>query len=366
MTALPLRSPVQFAAIAHVAQYARTRREAARAVIAEVCSMSDISADALELAIARIREHARIALHFHPDRPDSARRTVAENLLEGGRYRSQFETRLSNGGLTAFPGGARDEWERTLFGGAYHGEAVESELRPKYGAWDLMRHADGASPRFGSCFFLLSPEASKRCTFTYLDSSQQPIERGTYDELDDILAALFKDAFTRDWALGAAELTPSRLIEHCLTELPRPIEQSNCRVPSRNLNHYIEAQVHGDVSLEEDVDVLVVDPSFEQTETGAVLRALCERCEIAFRTHPGFELDPRAVPRNFRGPKMPSLATRVACHGKGKVTAAAIGAAVRDLRLKPSAWSDRGSEAEVLQELKLLWHVLVRFGDPPA
>ncbi|MDC2943638.1 DUF3626 domain-containing protein, partial [Bacillus thuringiensis] len=27
-------------------------------------------------------------------------------------------------------------------------------------------------------------------------------------------------------------------------------------------------------------------------------------------------------------------------------------------------WSNRGTYEEVLQELKLLWHVLVRFGEP--
>ncbi|MBH5318313.1 DUF3626 domain-containing protein [Paenibacillus sp. GSMTC-2017] len=30
----------------------------------------------------------------------------------------------------------------------------------------------------------------------------------------------------------------------------------------------------------------------------------------------------------------------------------------------PSIWSDRGTYNEVLQQLKLLWHVLVRYGKP--
>ena len=57
---------------------------------------------------------------------------------------------------------------------------------------------------------------------------------------------------------------------------------------------------------------------------------------------------------------MPSLAQRVA--RSGIVDASAIGAGVSDLRANPGAWSARGSEAEVLQELKLLWHVLVKYG----
>src|SRR3712207_7188489 len=46
--------------------------------------------------------------------------TVAEGLLADGVYRTQFETGLSGGSTTAFAGGERDEWERRLFGGAYH------------------------------------------------------------------------------------------------------------------------------------------------------------------------------------------------------------------------------------------------------
>jgi len=57
---------------------------------------------------------------------------------------------------------------------------------------------------------------------------------------------------------------------------------------------------------------------------------------------------------------MPSLAERVAA--SNIVDASSIGAAVRDLQARPGDWSDRGSRDEVLQELKLLWHVLVKYG----
>jgi Protein of unknown function (DUF3626) len=350
------------AAIDYVEQYARARSQRARQVIDEVCAMSNIAPDAFAEAVSCVRQHARVALHFHPDRPDERSRTVAENLLESGRYKSQFETRISNGGLSAFPGGLRDEWERTLFGGAYHADGVDAAHRPKYGALDLMRHADGASPRFGSCYLLLSPEVSKRCTFTYLDSHQLPLERGTYAELDDILAALFWDAFTRECVLGRASLRPPQLLDHLRHVLPTPLPVLEGLPASHNLDHYVEAQVHGDVLLAEHADVLVADPSFQGTQTGRVLDAIGERYEVDCRWHCGFELLPREVPDNFRGPKMPSLAERVAV--EGKVHAAAIGAAVRALRQNPSGWEERGNESDVLQELKLLWHVVLRFGRP--
>ncbi|GIO01674.1 hypothetical protein J5TS2_23420 [Brevibacillus halotolerans] len=104
-----------------------------------------------------------------------------------------------------------------------------------------MLHPDGPAPRFGSCYFLLSPKVSYRCAYTYLDSHQDSKERGTYDEFDDILSAIFKDAFLQEYAIGEKDLTPRKLIDHLLYKLERPFKDfSKCK-PSQNLNHYIEA-----------------------------------------------------------------------------------------------------------------------------
>jgi hypothetical protein len=130
------------------------------------------------------------------------------------------------------------------------------------------------------------------------------------------------------------------------------------------LNHYIEAQVHGEVRLQDDVDILVADPSFKGTSTGRDLEALCGRYEISCYWHCGFRLSAARVPADFRGPTMPSLAERIATDGF--VDAAAIGRTALELKRDPSAWADRGNYAAVLQELKLMWHVLVRFGGPHA
>ena len=65
-----------------------------------------------------------------------------------------------------------------------------------------MLHPDGPAPRFGSCYFLLYPEVSRRSTFTYLDSHQNPTEKGTYEAFEMILAALLKEAYVREFAVG--------------------------------------------------------------------------------------------------------------------------------------------------------------------
>lgn len=350
----------QRAAIEHVSEYARGRKDEAWRVIDEVLRMSNISVEAYGAAVSRIKSAARVALHFHPDRPDHSLKTVAESLIDGGVYKSQFETGLSNGHLSAHPGGHRDRWERQLFGGAYDLPGATVAHRPKYGALDLMLHPDGPAPRFGSCYLLLRPEVSSRCTFTFLNSGDDPDEKGTLAELDDIMAALLLESFGRDYAIGETNLMPPRLIAHLFDNLEEPIAARFRRQPSRNLNHWLEAQVHGQVQLEDDVEAVVADPSFAATETGAVLEQLCERYRLPLHWHHGFEIRPSEVPTYFRGPTMPSLAARVAVDGW--VHASDIGRAAIQLRQHPEAWADRGSYADVLQELKLLWHVLVRFG----
>ena len=62
-------------------------------------------------------------------------------------YQTQFVTRTSNGGLTAYPGGDRWRWEERIFGQVYD-DAPPGE-RPKYGALNHRRRRIGAAPASG-------------------------------------------------------------------------------------------------------------------------------------------------------------------------------------------------------------------------
>lgn len=352
----------QLLALQNITNYARKNKIEAKATIKHILKMSNISSQVFELVVNKIKQHAKIGIHFHPDRPDSTMTTIAAALLEQGNYKSQFETGLSNGSVSAYPGGERDLWENKLFEGAYQTEGTTNNQRPKYGALNLMLHPEGPSPRFGSCYFILSPDVSYRSTYTYLDSHQNPKEKGTYKEFDIILAALMEETFTREFAIGEKNLTPTRLINHLLRNLEAfPIKAIE-KEASRNLNHYIEAQIHGDLSLKEKVEGLVADPSYKGTSIGKTLEELCLKYSIDLYWHMGFELMVEDVPTDFRGPSMPSLAKRIAHNNY--INAKIIGDAVMDLSHNPKSWSDRGTTNEVLQELKLLWHVLVRYGHP--
>lgn len=116
-------TPCQLKAIAHVQERARRARGDARARLATILSRTQRVEDDLPEALRGLQRDAKVVLHFHPDRITNNGQTVAHRLLAEGLYRSQFETGISNGSPTAYPGGERDIWERELFGGAYHSHA---------------------------------------------------------------------------------------------------------------------------------------------------------------------------------------------------------------------------------------------------
>ena len=346
-------------AIQYIEAYSRKLQKDAKRTINHVLTMSNILTEVFEQAVKNMKNNASIGLHFHPDRLTQDRISVAESLFNDGVYKSQFETFISNGSVSAYQGGERDLWETRMFGGAYQFKGPSHKERPKYGALNVMLHSDGPAPRFGSCYFLLSPKVSYRSTYTYMDSHLELKEKGTYQEFDLILAALLEESFTRERVLGESELRPPRLISYLANLNDKQSDLVN-RKPNRNLDFYIEAQVHGDVSLEKDVDALVADNSFQATETGNMLEQLCRKYSISLYWRKGYKLNSKDVPSDFRGVKMPHLAKRIAHFDY--IDASIIGLAAKDLYFYPENWSDYGTAEEVQQELKLLWHVLVRYG----
>ncbi|PYR46444.1 MAG: hypothetical protein DMF89_21995, partial [Acidobacteria bacterium] len=199
---------------------------AARRRVTDILWRGGGTAEAFDSAMNCVRTHARVVLHFHPDRFGTKPLAVAEALLAEGQYRNQFETGLSSGSVTAFPGGERDNWERTLFGGAYHRAGVTAGERPKYGALELVRFPDGPVPRFGSCYFVLRPADSHRTSFTFMGSEDPlaPERLGNIGRMDCVMAALLGEIeeggmATPPWppfrapTLGVPNLTVARLLD---------------------------------------------------------------------------------------------------------------------------------------------------------
>ena len=247
----------------------------------------------------------RVTINFHPGRLHRGV-PLLRVLAEDGEYRSQFETGTGNGGLSAFRGGDRWNWETHLFGGAYDSASVTE--RPKVGALNFRRRATGAAPRFGSAHLRLRPGVASRATFCFPDSCFVPSAFGTAERMSLI-------------ALAAAE------------------EQDR-------LDDYIEAHVHGPLRLATDVEALVLDPSFRDTEVEAFARQL----PCAIEWHAGFRLhvDEMAQHPSYRGPEYVALGQSLAV--EGWLTPPILELAVRAERHHP-------------QDIKKVWHYLARFGD---
>jgi hypothetical protein len=266
-------------------------------------------------------------------------------------------------------------WEHSLFGGAYHASGVSDSERPKYGALELVRYADGPIPRFGSCYFVRRPSVSVRTSFTFAGSEDPAAKErlGMIGQMENVMAALFAEIEAGGMAappwppfraptLGLSNLTVARWLE-VLCELARPRKEPADLPAGRVLDTQIEAQVHGPLDLQQDVELLVADPAFAPTDTGELLHQIAARYGFPLHWHRGFRLSVEEIPDDFRGPAMPRLAQRIAGEN-GIIDAAVIGAAEASLYHHAHAWEDSGSRAEVLQHLKQLWHVLVHHGAP--
>ncbi len=259
-----------------------------------------------------------MTLNFHPDRLlDGA--TVLQRLARDGRYRSQFETGSSNGGLTAHPGGDRWRWEQRIFGQAY--DDAPATDRPKYGALNHRRRRIGGAPRFGSAHLRLTGSVLDRSTFCFPDSVLEPTDVATADRF-----GVFP------------------LVEQFEA---RPLTDEIEATEGGLLDDYVEAHVHGPVELAADVEAVVLDPCFRGSPIEEQARAL----DVPVEWHEGRRLAEDVLARHpaFRGPRTVEVGRRIAVDGL--LDAAVIGQA-----------ADSGTEDP--QDLKKVWHCVARFGSP--
>ena len=286
--------------------------------------MSDLQPDPVVLALAHVRSRSlggpledveggtRVTLNFHPDRLHGGV-PILQAMARDGTYRSQFETRTSNGGLTAHRGADRWTWESRIFGGAY--DAAEPALRPKYGALNRSHAPYGAAPRFGSAHLRLAQHTLTRTTFCYPDSVFEPEHFGVADRyalsgVADAHPALFP---------GAEEHDP--------------------------LDDYVEAHVHGVIDLVADVEAIVLDPCFR----GGPVEQDAHGLGVAVEWHAGHVLDVDILRANpaYRGAEFVELGAELA----------------EDGLLNPRIIGDASRTGQYdEQALKRVWHHLARFG----
>ncbi|WP_052878518.1 DUF3626 domain-containing protein [Vibrio coralliirubri] len=247
-----------------------------------------------------------VTINFHPDRYTSDNKPLLEAIADDGCLKSQFETGTSNGGITAYPGGDRWLWEKRVFDGAY--DDAPNALRPKYGALNYRNYETGASSRFGSSYFQLKADTLERTTFCYPDSFFEPEDFAVSSRVK----ALVDIASASDVDL---------------------------------LDDYIEAHVHGVISLKDDIECLVLDPIYRTT----IIEEHALKLGVPIKWHNGYELSLEEMSHypDYRGSQFIELARELAEHGK--INPRILGLAVTELGYDQ-------------QDVKKVWHYLARFG----
>ena len=290
-------------------------------------------AEEFEDACRAFATSARITVNFHPDRLDNRGRTVAQGLRHDGRYVSQWVTGVSSGSRSAIRGGERERFERDLFGDVYAYADPHTIEFPIYGALDNERDPFGGSPRFGSSYLVLRPGTHRRVTLCMGDSHAGPADVGTFDSPALVVAGL--------------------------AEQPRRRERS----PARELDGYIEAQIHGGVDLSTDVEMVVFDPSFLGTSIEDELVAAGFEYGFAVACHEGSVLDPVTIDDEFRGSLVRPLALKIA-RADGLIDVRCLGTYAATLGPAALPTPDGDTPDSPLQLVKYLWHTLVAYGHP--
>ena len=342
-------------ALNRVREYAITKLPEYQAIVEDFCRQSDVDVVTLINQIL----HRHVTINFHPDRFSNNNKTIIENLIEQGQYHGQFRTGTTNGGRSAYVGGQRFSWEQRIFFNAYPEDTLD---RPKYGALNLFSYLDGASVRFGSCFFELRPEVIDRCTFAYGDSSSNPVTLCTSDTFIGILAGMFNEFLIKERILNRVLDPVVTSKNEVLAILLNPHDKLIDL--GRNLDYCIEAHIHGDIQLNSDIKSFYTDASFQNTVIGERAEALCEKYGIPLCWIPKRQMEVDSIGDLFRGSKIPILARKIdSIFGKqGVINAELIGQASRDSVIHPEIWRDMGSEPELFQYLKQLWHTVGYFG----
>ncbi len=349
---------IDYPALHFLMEKGKRNAAASRHALQHLLEESGLSWLDYQEVLERIRSNTQIAIHFHPERLTKAGHSVAEGLVRMGRFCTQYETGISSGSPTAFPGGARDEWEKIFFGGQYHQETNKLLERPKYGALMLGGHLDGPAPRFGSCYLVLDQKVNTRSSYTYGGNQGDLMHEktGTWENLDRVILALLV-AREQDHILGLKEKSLGELLHRI--GVKEEYQREN-RSLGNALDSFVEAQIHGPVDLEKDAVKLVADSSFRETEIHTAFKELSNRFKLEIDWYPGYALPIAEVPSHFRGYEIGPLVKRIATDGI--LTTAKIGEAANAFQRGPESWPYLGEGQEPLTYFRRVWHALLYHG----
>ncbi|MCB9655786.1 MAG: DUF3626 domain-containing protein [Deltaproteobacteria bacterium] len=278
----------QRAVIQDVKQKSARRSAEAREELVRKAKALGYSSREVDLVLDYVRAVAPIVIHFKPDKP--LRQTtsryggstgmdysvlvdrdqhVIDAFTADPHYRNQFETGITSGSPSAYPGGGRDGWEKTIFEEGYHKHPLIASERPKYGAMNASWKPAGPAQSYGACYVILKRGIRNRTTLTPGDSS----------------------------CAGARDVGTAENFAHVLAGLPDGRFRDVCNVAlgydasaSDDWYPYIEAQVHGPIDFSKDVQRLVIDGSYLGTPFETKMRTWAETNGFPVSWHDRYEI----------------------------------------------------------------------------
>ena len=111
------------------------------------------------------------------------------------------------------------------------------------------------------------------------------------------------------------------------------------------LDDYIEAQVHGDIIVDRDIEAIVLDPSYKSTN----IEHLALKLGCVVEWHDGYELNVSDLEKHpeYRGPEFVVLGKEISEDG------------ILNPRILGNAAASKKYDE---QALKRVWHYIARFG----
>jgi hypothetical protein len=138
---------------------------------------------------------------------------------------------------------SRTGWENNLFNNIYNN--AEPKERVKYGALDLFNNPNGifcCIKFYGDSYFTLKRNTHDRITFVVGDSCLKEVHMATFKHCNIIF-----------------NLMPIKLLEEILYKIKN---NKNYELYKSNYRSYIEAQIHGLLSLKTDIESLNVPKKY--------------------------------------------------------------------------------------------------------
>ncbi len=179
-----------------------------------------------------IKNDVNIIIHVNLD-------NVLESIINDsdGLYRNRFETGTSGGCNFDKP---RRDWENSLFSKLY--DNAQPYERVKYGALNVTNSINGIGTclHYGDSYFVLKKQVKNRSTFVIGDSSNMQMHLCTFEHFNILLS-----------------LIPNNLLKDIITVALKKEKSLN------NNYEYIEAQIHGPVRMNQDIEILMVNKKYK-------------------------------------------------------------------------------------------------------